>query len=270
MLRMLAILFLSMTVQLSRPQVVHARQLDTTSLTPCGDTVAGEAIGGARFLSAQGQTVKLALVKAPEIWAPGAAYNSWPHGPESRQALQRAVSGKTITLFCEGQRTNRLGELVAHVVLPDGQWLAFDLVNAGDVFVFPGATRRQGLELLYQAEDAARAARKGVWNYNNLQPVEALGNSVKAGWFQIVRGDVREVALVRGTYYLNFGDDWRTDFTIEIPPIVARQFAKWDIDPMSLKGERVEGRGWVDFKSGPRLLVQGPGQLRQLPARPFP
>ena len=238
--------------------------LDTATLKPCGETVAGEAIGGARFKSADGQVIKNALVKAPELWEPGAAYNSWPHAIESKKALQHVVSGKTVTLYCEGQKTNRLGELVAHVMLPDGSWLAHTLVREGNVFVFPGATRRAGLDLLYATEDEARAARRGLWQFKNLTPVMANSADVKPGWFQIVHGSVRDVGIVRGTYYLNFGEDWRTDFTVEIPPLVVRQFMQQNKDPELFKDKMIEGRGWIDQKSGPRLLLQGPGQVRLL------
>ncbi|WP_417449462.1 thermonuclease family protein [Kordiimonas sp.] len=265
MLRILAILFLILGTH-----PLAAQPFDPASLKACGSTVAGEAISGARFKSAEGQTVKIALVKAPELWAPDAAYKSWPYGPEAKAALDARIRGKIVTLYCEGPSTNRLGELVAHVVMENGDWLALDLVREGHVFVFPGAIRRHGLTTLFQEEEGARNDRRGLWRFSNLDPVEAQSEAVNPGWFQIIRGQVQDVSIVRGTYYINFGEDWRTDFTIEIPPLVARQFAKQSVDPMSLKGERVEGRGWVDFKSGPRLLVQGPGQLRQLPALPSP
>ncbi|WP_020398452.1 thermonuclease family protein [Kordiimonas gwangyangensis] len=252
-----AILFLGV---LATPAFGQA--LDTTTLKPCGETVAGDAIGGARFMSAEGQVIKSALVKAPELWEPGAQYSSWPHAVDAKKALQEKVAGKTVTLYCEGQKTNRLGELVAHVIMPDGGWLALELVREGHVFVFPGATRKQGLSTLYEAEEEAKAAGKGLWKYKNLNTVMADSGQVKPGWFQIVRGTVQDVGIVRGTYYLNFGADWRTDFTIEIPPLVVRQFSQLSIDPESFKGKTLEGRGWIDNKSGPRLLLQGPGQVR--------
>lgn len=259
MRRCVAILFLGL---LAGP--AQGQTLDTTALKPCGETVAGDATGGARFKSADGQTIKSALVKAPELWEPGANYASWPHAIEARKALQEKVAGKSVTLYCEGQKTNRLGELVAHVIMPDGRWLALELVREGHVFVFPGATRRQGLESLYAAEEEARAARRGLWQFKNLTPVTADGGEVKPSWFQIVRGTVKDVGAVRGTYFLNFGDDWRTDFTIEIPPLVVRQFTQLGRNPEDLRGHMLEGRGWIDFKAGPRLLLQGPGQLRLL------
>ncbi len=257
MLKALAILILTAPAALANDYV-----FDTKGLADCGTTTAAGTLGGARFTTPEGLTVKLALVKAPEFWEPSSEYTSWPHALEAKKHLMNTLRGHTVTLFCEGQKTNRLGELVAHVVMPDGSWLQHTLVRDGYVFVFPGPTRRRGLDALYEAELEARADKKGLWIFKNLQPVAATGNSVKAGWFQIVEGVVVDAAKVRDTIFLNFGDDWRTDFTVEVPALTARYFERIGLDPLSLEGQHIEVRGWIDFKSGPRLLLQGPGQIR--------
>lgn len=245
-------------------QAAGAVELDRTGLEDCGTVTAHGAIGGARFTTDDGQVVKLALVKAPELWKKGDPYKSWPHAEAARDALVALTDGQDISLFCEGAKTNREGELVAHAILKDGRWLQHVLVESGDVFVFPRPTRRRGLETLYSAEDNARANGKGLWAYDNLKPVDALGKDVRAGWFQIVQGKVVAAAQVGTTLYLNFGQDWRTDFTVEIPGTALRHFEKARLDPLTLEGKKVEVRGWIDFKGGPRLLLQGPGQLRLL------
>ncbi|WP_417456246.1 thermonuclease family protein [Kordiimonas sp.] len=257
MLKALAILILAAPAALAEDL-----SLDTSGLQDCGTTTAAETLGGARFKTPEGLTVKLALVKAPEFWEPSSEYTSWPHAVEAKKHLMEVLRDQTVTLYCEGQKTNRLGELVAHAVMPDGSWLQHNLVRDGHVFVFPSPTRRRGLDKLYDAELEARAGKKGLWIFKNLQPVAATGNSVKAGWFQIVEGVVVDAAKVRDTIFLNFGDDWRTDFTVEIPALTTRYFDRIGLDPLSLEGQHIEVRGWIDFKSGPRLLLQGPGQIR--------
>jgi len=245
-------------------QAAGAAELDRTGLEDCGKVTGQGAIGGARFTTTDGQTVKLALVKAPELWKKGDPYKSWPHAEAARAALLALTDGQEISLYCEGAKTNREGELVAHALLADGRWLQHMLVEDGHVFVFPRPTRRRGLEVLYKAEDQARADGRGLWAYDNLKAVDALGPDVRTGWFQIVRGRVVGANEVGSTIYLNFGEDWRTDFTIEIPGSAKRHFDKARLDPLALEGKDVEVRGWIDFKGGPRLLLQGPGQLRAI------
>ncbi|NVJ98355.1 MAG: thermonuclease family protein [Alphaproteobacteria bacterium] len=239
----------------------QAASLDTSGLKSCGETTAVGAIGGARFATPEGTIVKLALVKAPELWKKGDPYKSWPYAEEAKAALIAATKGQTLHLFCEGKEFNSQGEQVAHVIMPDGSWLQHAMVAKGHVFVFPRPTRRRGLDMLYAAEDEARAVRAGLWALRNLQPVPA-DSDVQTGWFNIVQGTVLSAQRVGSTIYLNFGADWRRDFTVEIPSTAETHFRKQDIDPLAFEGQFVEVRGWIDYKAGPRLLVQGPGQIR--------
>lgn len=241
----------------------QAEELNTDGLINCGTVQAGEAIGGARFKDQTGQVIKLALVKAPELWSADAPYKSWPYAREARDALEKVVTGVEVQLFCEGpDRKNRFDELVAHVIMPDGSWLQHRLVSEGHIFVFPRPTRRRGLDRLFKAEDTARDLKAGLWALKNLQTIDAVSGDIRTGWFHIIEGTVLKAEQVGTTLYLNFGEDWRRDFTVEIPSSALRHFKKINQDPINFGGQRVEVRGWIDYKAGPRLLLQGPGQIR--------
>ncbi len=238
-----------------------APALDPRGLKACGTFQGARAIGGARFEVSGGKVVKLALVKAPEFWPAGSAYKSWPHAQESKDALDKMIRGQILRLFCEGNPRNRLDETVAHVVV-ENVWIQATLVEDGHALVFPAPTRSHGLDTVYGLEDRARQARRGLWAYDNLQPVATGRDTARPGWFQIVTGTVLKANKVGKITYLNFGMDWRTDFTIEIPAAAARRFTRAGIDIFSLEGQNIEARGWIDYKAGPRLMVLGPGQLR--------
>jgi endonuclease YncB( thermonuclease family) len=246
------------------PCQAEAVPFDTTGLKPCGTVTATRAIGGARFETPDGDVIKLALVKAPELWEKGAPYRSWPHAVEARDALAALIRDRELTLYCESDRLNRLGEIVAHVL--DGDtWLQAQQVAGGHVFIFPSPTRRRGIDTLYRLEDIARQNRTGLWAYDNLQPITVDSRRLQPGMLRIVTGRVLKADKVGDTVYLNFGADWRTDFTIEVPAAAQRHFERRGLDPLSLGGKTVEVRGWVDWKAGPRILIQGPGQIRLLP-----
>jgi len=248
---------------LAHSATTHAAPLPER-LATCGQVTVSRVLDGARFTAADGSTVRLAMVKAPELWAKGAAYKSWPYAREARDALAALIKGKTLTLACEGKRTDRLGDRVAAVALPDGRWLQEKLVAMGAVLVFPSPRRHAGLTALYKAEDAARTKHLGLWRYKSFHPVPATPGKVKPGWFQIVRGKVVKATRVDDTVYLNFGPTWRTDVTAEIPARALKAFRAQGLDPLTLTGATIELRGFVDQKSGPRLIVSSPGRLRVL------
>ncbi len=83
--------------------------------------------------------------------------------------------------------------------------------------------------------------------------------------FQIVEGRVEAIAEVRGAVYLNFGSDWRDDFTAGV--VRGRKAAKVAnpaFDASALKGKRVRVRGWIERRNGPFIEIVHPGQIEVL------
>ena len=103
--------------------------------------------------------------------------------------------------------------------------------------------------------------RRGIWAdpfYHVLEPEEAADH---LDTFQLVEGEVRNVAVVRGRAYLNFGSDWRTDFTVAIEPADLRRFRDAGVDPRGMEGRRVRVRGWIKSMNGPMIQATHPEQI---------
>jgi hypothetical protein len=66
---------------------------------------------------------------------------------------------------------------------------------------------------------------------------------------------------VRKRTYLNFGADWRSDFTITIAPKDRRLFEADGIDPLIYQGKRVRVRGWLKSYNGPLIDATHPEQI---------
>ena len=85
------------------------------------------------------------------------------------------------------------------------------------------------------------------------------------GSFQLVEGTVRAVAVRRKYTYLNFGANWRDDFTIAIPARAHLMFKESCLDPESLQGRNVRVRGWIKSRNGPMIDASHPEQIEILP-----
>jgi hypothetical protein len=73
---------------------------------------------------------------------------------------------------------------------------------------------------------------------------------------------VRDVAVQEDRVYLNFGADYRTDFTVAI---YGDDMLGWSGPPFqSYKGERVLARGRAIARGGPLICADNPGQLELL------
>lgn len=113
-------------------------------------------------------------------------------------------------------------------------------------------------------ERTARAADQGIWAdpfYRVRNPDETWGDLDSV---QVVEGRVVDAAEVSGTGYLNFGRDWRRDFTFRIKPKAKRLFRRDGIDIAALTRKRVRGRGWVFPNNGPMIDLTHPEQLEVL------
>ena len=82
--------------------------------------------------------------------------------------------------------------------------------------------------------------------------------------FQLVEGIITSAADVRGTVYLNFGADYKTDFTIVVAKKNRRSLERAGLDPMTLEGAKVRIRGWIELQNGPMIWLDDPNRLEIL------
>ena len=69
----------------------------------------------------------------------------------------------------------------------------------------------------------------------------------------MVEGRVLDAAVVGRRGYLNFGEDYRDNFTISIAPRDVTTFRRAGIDILTLEGRRMRVRGWLKSLNGPMI-----------------
>jgi hypothetical protein len=79
-----------------------------------------------------------------------------------------------------------------------------------------------------------------------------------------VEGRVVAVGQGGGNTYLNFAEDWRSDFTILLDRQAQRLFAEAGVDPAVYEGRRVRVRGWLKSRNGPMIEATHPEQIEIL------
>ena len=130
--------------------------------------------------------------------------------------------------------------------------------------VYSFADNRALVAEMLALERAARADRRGIW----ADPYYAIRTPFEAedyiDSFQLIEGRVQDVAVVRGRAYLNFGADWRSDFTISLAPEVLRRFAREGVDPQDYEDRPVRVRGWLKSFNGPMIEASHPEQIEVL------
>ena len=100
--------------------------------------------------------VRLADIDAPE--------GSQPYGKQSKKALSALIYKKTVRL--EGDKVDRYGRRIARVYLDDLDVCAA-MVEQGAAWVYRRYTKNP---ILYKAEAAAKADRRGLWKMKDPLP----------------------------------------------------------------------------------------------------
>ena len=207
--------------------------------------------------------IRLVGIQAPKLPLGRPNFPTWPLAGQSKRALEQLVLGRDVTLGYGGRRKDRHGRLLAHLHVGD-TWVQGEMLRAGMARVYSFADNRALVAEMLALEREARAARRGIWAdpFYVVRNPDSLERDLDS--FQLVEGRVADVAVVRGRAYLNFGANWRTDFTIALAPAAVRLFAREGIDIRGFKGTRVRVRGWVKEYNGPMIETTHPEQIEVL------
>ena len=224
-----------------------------------------EVIDGTTVLLDDGETVRLAGIEAPRYTGSDAASRTEPLAEKARRPLVDLVQGRRVGLATGNIPRDRYGRRRGHLVRSDdGTWIQGALLSAGLARVHSLVDDRAGVAEMLVIERRARAARLGIWAHPRYR-VRTVSEADEAlHSFQLVEGRVVAAAVVRGRGYLNFGDDWREDFTVSIGPRDRRRFETAGIAIEDYEGRLVRVRGWVDSFNGPMIEATHPEQIEVL------
>lgn len=237
------------------PQDLSAGGAATVSSVVDGDTVVLD----------DGRRVRLVGIQTPKLPLGRVGFKAWPLGTEAKAHLESLVLGKAVALYLPPQPMDRHGRVLAHLVRSSDQlWVQGAMLKTGLARVYTFHDNRVLAPEMMTLEGQARADQAGMWGlpYYALRSADNARHDV--GTFQIVEARVMDAARIRDRVYLNFGADWRTDFTVKVRRRNEKAFKKIDIDLMALKGRRVRVRGWIKSENGAMIELDHPERLEIL------
>ena len=208
---------------------------------------------------------------------------SWPPEQDTAAALRDLVVGRSVELATSGRAKDRYGRLLAHLFLDDNGdrvWVQGRLLSTGHARAYGLPDSFACARELLAHERVARAAGIGLWA-NAAYATRKADDGGKLlryrNSYQIVEGSVVRVKAAKARTYLDFGRDWRTDFSAGIDGKILRANPEWAKTLAGLEGRKVEVRGWIEYRSGPYIAIEDPSQLPvidesapPLPASPAP
>lgn len=226
-----------------------------------GAGVAGLVVDGDTLTLEDGRRIRLVGIQAPKLPLGRAHVKRQPLADRAKSVLEDIALGKQVRLSYGGQRVDRHGRLLAHLHTPSGEWIQGRLLELGLARVYSFRDNRTWVGRMLALEDKARRARRGIWglDYYRVRTPDETFRLVDT--FQLVQGRVVSAAKVRGRIYLNFGEDWRRDYTVTVSKRDLRAFAEKGLDPLSWRGRVIRVRGWLHWRNGPMIDASHPEQI---------
>lgn len=219
-----------------------------------GDTVALD----------DGREVRFVGIQAPKLPLGRPGFRKWPFADEAKQAIVELAQGRNVTLHYGGSETDRYRRALAHLVTDDGTWLQGEMLSRGLARVYSFDDNRALVREMLAIEAEARAARRGIWRLDWYAVTPADAADRRIGEYALIEGRVVDTAVVRGRGFVNFGADYKTDFTASIAPRDLKIFIREGIDIARFEGRLVRIRGWVKSYNGPMIDVTHPEQIEEL------
>ncbi|MEJ0050571.1 MAG: hypothetical protein WDN02_05085 [Methylovirgula sp.] len=118
------------------------------------------------------------------------------------------------------------------------------------------------------AEKAARAARRGLWNdpyYAVIAATDQSGFAERAATNVIVEGRVTDIDVRPKRLYLLFGPRGIGGFAVTILQRDVRIFDGAGLGFHALIGQRIRVRGLLDLRFGPQIEVSEPDAIEIVP-----
>lgn len=187
----------------------------------------------------------------------------------AQKILEDHLTNELVTIYQtkdkkEG-RLNRFGHHIAHLQkVNDETWTQGILLSLGAARTRTTKYNPEMVDQMLALENTARKNKFGLWaddRFPILPPEKTLD---KIGTYQIVEGKVRSVSMHKNRLYLNFGNDWRDDFTVSIPAFDLRQFTKKLIYPEQWNDKNIRVRGWIRSYNGPYMEINHPERFENL------
>ena len=244
--------------------IVGGSAIAADALISGGAARVAEIVDGDTLVLDDGRQVRLVGIQAPKLPLGRAHVKRQPFAEQAKTALEELALGRTVRLSYGGRRTDRYDRQLAHLHDENGRWIQGDLLLRGLARVYSFRDNRALIGDMLMLEREARIAGHGIWSDAFYRVRNASETPQHLDSFQLVEGRVADSAEVRGRTYLNFGEDWRNDFTVTVSPKDRRRFRDESFDLLALKGRRVRVRGWLHHRNGPMIDVTHPEQIELL------
>lgn len=179
--------------------------------------------------------------------------------------LKQLLKGLQIGLYVSpatpvGTYTDKVGNIIAHVMTEKGAWVQSLLVGNGYAWVDTSPTKSGLLYSLYRYEERAMQMNAGLWAMPefSIKNVNDIKNSI--GSYQVFEGIVVRCSFGKPPY-IAFGKT-QGDFTALLSEDIEHDISeRTGLSDREMIGQKLRIHGWVEDKNGPAMVIRQADQI---------
>ena len=178
-----------------------------------------------------------------------------------RKHLQKLLPQSPVKIHILQKASAKFLPAQIEIELLPNFFLRHQLLQSGNALMFPFTTGAEDAKKLRASEIIARNKPTGIWRKKKypalLTPADAAKN---LGRYKIVRGKILKQETHKNITYLNFGKNWRDDFTVRAPEQKFNAIAKQNGWATNLQNKIIECRGVLHEFYGAAIDLNHPAQ----------
>ncbi|MCP4652727.1 MAG: hypothetical protein GY858_05015 [Candidatus Omnitrophica bacterium] len=236
-----------------------------TSAQDYSSVTVTKVIDGDTIILSNGQKVRYIGIDTPETRIKQGnrfIYSPQPFALEATERNRQLVKGKGIELEFDIERVDKYNRTLAYCFV-DGVHINAKLVEEGYAVTYTIPPNVRYTDELMRLQKDARENKRGMWGaYSDITAAEAENytNQIRR-----VKGRVLNAYNSGKVIFLNFGNDYKTDFTVVIFKNSFDQFYNKGIDPVNFYNGKIIGvSGKIRQYNGPEIIVSTPSEIEIL------
>lgn len=219
-----------------------------------GDTV---ILAGGRHLRYLGIDAPETRLKKQDQWLEIQQF----YGKKAEDFNRQIVEKKKIYLEYDLVKQDQYDRLLAYVFV-DGIFVNAKMVEQGLALIDTRPPNVKYTQLLFQKQREARKNGLGFWGDINKQIVSADEAGKFIGNFKMVEGKVNNIYESPQVIALNFGRNFKTDFSAVIFKDNLKLFTEQGINPINnYRNKKLYIVGTIREYNGPEIIINSPAQI---------
>jgi len=186
-------------------------------------------------------------------------YRPQPFSLEAKEFNRKLVEGKLVRIEFDIEKTDRYGRLLGYCFV-DKTFVNARLIEEGYAVLYTFPPNVKYTDSFVESQKKAQKKKKGLWG--SFAIIDHTQANQYINQVRSVEGRVMSTYKSKKCIYLNFGRDYKKDFTVVIFNNTLDFFNRKGVDPVSFyTGKKIRVMGRIREYNGPEIIVNSPYEI---------